>query len=174
MKLDLVHHPEKIDPRAFIAPGVIVIGDVIIEAQASLWFGVIVRGDTESIVIGQKTNVQDGCILHVKQGKPCILGRGVTLGHSAIIHGATVEDDVLIGIRATVLNGARIGRGSVVAAGAVIAPGTVIPPRSMVMGIPGKVVRPTGDAEEAMIRNTAEHYCAYARAYAEHFPKHNR
>jgi len=172
MNLDLDYHSEKIDSSAFIAPGVIVIGDVIIEAEASLWFGVIVRGDTESIVIGKKTNVQDGCILHVKRGKPCILGKGVTLGHNAIVHGAVVEDDVLIGIRATVLNGAHIGRGSVIAAGAVIAPGTIIPPRSMVMGIPGKVVRSTGDAEEVMIRNTAEHYCTYARTYAEKFFRH--
>lgn len=171
MNLDLAHHPEKIASPVFIAPGVTVIGDVTIGAEASLWFGVVVRGDTDAIVIGRQTNIQDGCIIHVDRGMPCTLGARVTLGHGAVIHGAAIEDDVLIGIRATILNGARIGRGSLIAAGALIAPGTIIPPNSVVMGIPGKVVRTAGEAEETRIRGTAERYCAYARAYLEKYPR---
>jgi carbonic anhydrase/acetyltransferase-like protein (isoleucine patch superfamily) len=168
MNIDPKHHLEKIHQTAFIAPGAVVLGDVTIGAEASLWFGVIVRGDTEAIVIGTQANIQDGCILHADQGEPCIVGSRVTLGHGAIVHGAFIEDDVLIGIRATVLNGARIGSGSVVAAGALVGPGTIIPPKSVVMGIPGKAVRTTGEVEDAIIRNTYLHYLEYARAYGEH------
>jgi len=162
---DALPHPEKIHPSAFVAPGAVVVGDVTIGPEASLWFGVVVRGDTEEVIIGPQTNVQDGCILHADAGEPCLLGARVSLGHAAIVHAASVEDDSLIGIRATVLNGARIGRGSLVAAGAVVTPGTVIPPGSLVMGIPGKVIRPVSDADRERIRRTAEHYVAYARAY---------
>jgi carbonic anhydrase/acetyltransferase-like protein (isoleucine patch superfamily) len=169
INLDLAQHPEKNHATAYIAPGAIVIGDVTIGAESSLWFGVVARGDTAAIVIGQQTNIQDGCILHVDRGQPCILGARVSLGHGAIVHGATVEDDVLIGIRATVLNGARIGRGSLIAAGALVAPGTIIPPNSLVMGVPGKVVRSTGESEETRIRGTAERYSAYARMYSQQY-----
>lgn len=170
INLDLAQHPEKIHATVYIAPSAIVLGDVTIGAESSLWFGVVVRGDTAAIVIGQQTNIQDGCILHVDRGQPCILGARVSLGHGAIVHGATVEDDVLIGIRAIVLNGARIGRGSLIAAGALVAPGTIIPPNSLVMGVPGKIVRSTGEAEETRIRGTAERYSAYARMYAQQYP----
>ena len=162
---DPLPHPEKIHPSAFIAPGAVVVGDVTIGADASLWFGVVVRGDVEAVVIGPQTNVQDGCILHADAGEPCVLGQRVSLGHAAIVHAAIVEDDSLVGIRATVLNGARIGRGSLVAAGAVVTPGTVIPPGSLVMGLPGKVIRPVSEADRERIRRTAEHYVAYARVY---------
>jgi carbonic anhydrase/acetyltransferase-like protein (isoleucine patch superfamily) len=167
--IDIARHFEKIHPSAYIAPGAVVLGDVSVGAEASLWFGVVVRGDTAPIIIGQQTNIQDGCILHVDRGQPCILGARVSLGHGAVVHGATIEDDVLIGIRATILNGARIGSGSIVAAGAVVAPGTIIPPNSMVMGVPGKVVRSTGEAEKTRIRGTAERYCTYAGAYREKY-----
>jgi carbonic anhydrase/acetyltransferase-like protein (isoleucine patch superfamily) len=163
--LDLLTHPEKIDPSAFIAPGAVVVGDVTVGAEASLWFGAVARGDLQAIVIGPRTNVQDGCILHVEAGAPCLLGAGVTLGHGAVVHGATVEDDVLIGIRATVRSGARIGRESIIAAGALVPPGMVVPPGSMVMGLPGRVVRALTDADRAMIRDAAAHYCGYARRY---------
>lgn len=169
--IDTHHDPEKIHPTAFVAPDVVVVGNVTVAEEASLWFGVIVRGDTEAIVIGPQTNVQDGCILHADPGEPCTLGARVTLGHGAIVHSAIVDDDVLIGIRATVLDGARIGMGSVIAAGALIPPGMIIPPRSLVMGVPGKVVRATSEAEEEMIRKTAEQYCASAREYAKRYPR---
>jgi carbonic anhydrase/acetyltransferase-like protein (isoleucine patch superfamily) len=165
MEFDCTHHPEKIDPTAFIAPGATVVGNVTIGSKASLWFGTVVRGDVEAITIGQQTNIQDGSVVHADAGEPCVIGARVTIGHGAIVHAAVVEDDVLIGMRAVVLNGARIGRGSIIAAGALIPPGTVVPPQSLVMGIPGKVARPTNADDAVMIRNSAEHYCEYARAY---------
>lgn len=163
----VLHRPELIHPTAFIAPNAIVVGQVTVGAEASVWFGVVIRGDTEAVVVGPETNVQDGCILHADPGEPCRLGARVSLGHGAIVHAATVEDEALIGIRATVLNGARVGRGSLVAAGALIPPGLVIPPDSLVMGAPGKVVRAVNADDRARIQHTADHYVAYARAYAE-------
>src|SRR5579859_5802485 len=142
MDIDPLAHPEQIAASAFIAPGAVVVGNVTIGPEASVWFGVVVRGDSEAVVIGPQCNVQDGSILHADPGQPCVLGARVSLGHGAIVHGARIEDDVLIGMRATVLNGALVGSGSVVAAGSVVTPGTVVPPQSMVMGLPAKVVRP--------------------------------
>ena len=167
MPFDLRFHPELIAPTAFVAPGATILGNVTLGDQASLWFGAVARGDMEAIVIGPETNVQDGCILHADTNLPCRLGARVTLGHAAIVHGALVEDDVLIGIRATVLNGAHIGRGSIIAAGALIPPGMVIPPGSVVMGAPGKVVRTATPADEELIRVSAQHYCDFARRYRE-------
>ena len=166
MPPDVLPRLEKIHPTAFLAPGAVVVGNVIIGPEASLWYGVVIRGDTEMVSIGAQTNVQDGCILHADPGLPCMLGERVSLGHGAIVHGAVVEDESLIGIRATVLNGARIGRGSLVAAGALVPPGLSIPPGSVVMGVPGKVVRAVNDKDRAHLRHTAEHYVALARAYA--------
>ena len=171
MEIDIAHHPKKIHSTVYIAPGVVVLGDVTIEAEASLWFGSIVRGDVGPINIGRQTNIQDGCILHTNLGHSCILGARVSLGHGAVIHGATIEDDVMIGMRATVLNGAHIGSWSIIAAGTVVAPGTIIPPKSVVMGIPGKVIRPAGEVEESRIRSTTERYCLYARIYLEKYPR---
>ncbi len=165
MLLDSRPHPEKVHPTAFVAPNAVVVGQVTVGAEASLWFGVVARGDTEAIVIGPQTNVQDGCILHADEGQPCVLGARVSLGHGAIIHGATVEDDVLIGMRATVLNGAHIGAGSIVGAGAVVPPGAAVPPGSMVMGLPARVTRPATEDDLEQIRRTAQHYVEYARAY---------
>ena len=167
MVIDPLAHPEQIDASAFVAPGAVVVGNVTIGAEASLWFGVVVRGDSEAVVIGAQCNIQDGSILHADPGQPCILGERVSLGHGAIVHGARIEDDVLIGMRATVLNGAVIGRGSVVAAGSVVTPGTVVPPQSMVMGLPAKVVRPVTAQDQALIRATAQHYIEFGRRYRE-------
>lgn len=168
---DVRPHLEKIHPSCFVAPGVVVVGAVSVGAEASLWYGVIVRGDTETVSIGAQTNVQDGCILHADPGQPCVLGARVSLGHGAIVHGAVVEDESLIGIRATVLNGARIGRGSLVAAGALVPPGAAIPPGSVVMGVPGQVVRAVTDEDRAHLQHTADHYVALARAYAAAQPQ---
>lgn len=165
MVLNVQLQASQIDPTAFIAPGAVVVGAVTVGAGASLWFGAVARGDVEAIFIGPGTNVQDGCILHADPGQPCRLGAQVTLGHGAIVHGATVEDEVLIGMRATVLNGAHIGRGSLIAAGALVPPDMVIPPGSLVMGLPAKVVRATSAADQAMIRASAEHYREFAQAY---------
>jgi carbonic anhydrase/acetyltransferase-like protein (isoleucine patch superfamily) len=163
--LNVSFHPELIDPTAFIAPGAVVLGDVTIAAEASVWFGAVIRGDTEAIRIGRQTNVQDGCILHADAGYPCTLGERVTLGHGAIVHGATVEDDCLIGMRAVVMNGARIGKGSIVAVGSLVTEGAVIPPGSVVMGQPGRVKREVSERDRERIRHAAEHYIAAAKAY---------
>jgi len=167
MPIDPLPHPELIHPTAFVAPGAIVVGQVTLGAEASLWFGVVVRGDLETVTIGPQSNVQDGCILHADPGQPCVLGARVSLGHGAIVHAAVVEDDVLIGMRATVLNGAHIGSGSVVAAGALVPPGMVVPPQSLVMGLPGKVVRPATAQDRELILRTAQHYVDYSRAYRQ-------
>jgi carbonic anhydrase/acetyltransferase-like protein (isoleucine patch superfamily) len=163
------HQPELVDRTAFIAPGAVVIGEVTIGAESSVWFGAVVRGDTEAIRIGRQTNVQDGCVLHADAGIPCTLGDRVTLGHGAIVHGASVEDDCLIGMRAVVMNGAKIGRGSIVAVGSVVTEGMEIPPFSVVMGQPAKVRRETTERDRERIRHAAEHYVATGRAYLSSF-----
>ena len=152
---------------ALIAPGAVVLGHVTIGEEASIWFNAVARGDCESILIGSQTNVQDLCLLHADPGFPCTLGQRVTLGHGAIVHGATVEDDCLIGMRAVVMNGARIGAGSIVGVGAVVTEGTIIPPNSLVLGTPGKVVRATEARDLERIRHAAQHYVAAAKAYRE-------
>lgn len=169
MAVDSRPHLEKIHPTAFVAPGATVVGDVTLAEEASVWFGVVIRGDTESIRIGPRTNVQDGCILHADPGQPCTLGVGVSLGHGAIVHGATVEDEALVGIRAVVLNGARIGRGSIVGAGAVVPPGTQIPAGCLVLGTPGRVTRATGPDDWELIRRTAAHYVEFAKEYKREY-----
>ena len=164
---DLRHRPSQIDETAFIAPGAVVLGDVWIGAESSVWYGCVIRGDTATIHIGQRTNVQDGCILHADPGFPCSVGDGVTLGHGAIVHGANIEDDVLIGMRAVVMNGAKIGAGSVVGVGAVVTEGVEIPPGSLVLGLPGKVERPVEEADADRIRHAAEHYVQAAKVYRQ-------
>ncbi len=154
-----------IDPTAFIASTATVIGDATIAKEASVWFSAVVRADAEPIRIGEGSNVQDTAVLHVDPGFPCIIGARVTVGHGAIIHGATVEDDVLIGMGARILNGARIGSLSIVAAGALVPEGMQVPPRSLVMGIPGKVVRPVNDADIEKIKHGAVAYIERAKNY---------
>lgn len=153
----------QIDPTAYIARGAVVVGDVTIGSESSVWFNAVVRGDTESIRIGSQTNVQDLCMLHADPGFPCVLGDRVTLGHAAVVHGAVVEDDCMIGMRAVVMNGAKIGRGSIIAVGAVVTEGTEIPPDSVVMGMPGKVVRQAGERDCERIRHAATHYVEEAK-----------
>ncbi|MFY0409214.1 gamma carbonic anhydrase family protein [Solicola sp. PLA-1-18] len=137
---------------AWIAPGAVVVGDVTLEAGASLWYNAVLRGDKNPIVIGEDSNVQDCCVGHVDDGHPLTLGRRVSVGHGAVLHGCTVEDDCLIGMNATVLNGAVVGEGSMVAAGAVVLQDTVVPPRSLVAGVPGKVRRELTDEEIEAVR----------------------
>ena len=142
----------------FLAPGVVLVGAVSIGRGTSVWYGTVLRADGGSISIGQDVNIQDGCIMHADPDFPAVLGDRVSVGHGAIVHGATVEDDVLIGMRATVLNGARIGAGSLVAAGAVVRPGTVVPPGSMVAGVPAQVRRPVSEEERVVIERTTTQY----------------
>jgi carbonic anhydrase/acetyltransferase-like protein (isoleucine patch superfamily) len=148
----------KIDEEAFVAPTAVVVGAVTLEARASIWYGAVARADEEVIVVGPDSNVQDGCTLHSDPGFPLLIGRGVTLGHRVVLHGARVDDDVLLGMGSIVMNGAHIGTGSIVAAGAVVPPGMTVPPRSVVAGVPAKVVREATDDDLAHIRRNAESY----------------
>jgi len=161
------HHPELIDESVFIAPGAVVLGDVRLGAQSSVWYNAVLRADTDTISIGPRTNVQDGAVIHVDAGMPCLIGVGVTIGHRAVVHGAFVEDDVLIGIGAIVLSGARIGHDCVVGAGSLVTGHSVIPPRSMVLGVPGRVVRSLTDEEVQSIRAAADHYVEYGARYKQ-------
>ena len=143
-----------------------VIGDVELGPQASIWMNAVVRGDVNSIRIGAKSNVQDCAVLHgMRYIYPVIVGEMVTIAHNATVHGCVLEDMVLVGIGATILNNARIGEGSIIAAGAVIPEQTVIPPNSLVAGVPGKVRRTLGDADRAMILKHANNYLDYTAIY---------
>jgi carbonic anhydrase/acetyltransferase-like protein (isoleucine patch superfamily) len=155
--------PDQVDPSVYRAPGAVVVGDVTIAALSSVWFNAVVRGDAESIRIGSRTNIQDLCLVHADPGFPCTIGDGVTLGHAAIVHGATVEDDCLIGMRAVVMNGARIGKGSLVAVGSVVTEGVQIPPGSLVMGTPARIHREVTERDRTRILRAAEHYVQAAR-----------
>jgi len=157
---------ELVDPSAFIAAGAVVVGQVMLAEESSVWFNAVLRGDCEPIRVGRRTNVQDGCVLHADPGFPCTLGEGVTLGHGAIVHGATVGDHVVIGMKAVVQNGAVIGENTIIAVGAVVTEGAEIPPGSLVMGIPAKVKRPLRPEEIDRIRYGAEHYVHHAKIFA--------
>jgi carbonic anhydrase/acetyltransferase-like protein (isoleucine patch superfamily) len=143
-----------------------IIGDVILGEQASVWMNAVVRGDVNSIRIGAKSNVQDCAVLHgMRHLYPVLVGEMVTIGHNATVHGCVLEDFVLVGIGATILNNARIGEGSIIAAGAVIPEQTVIPPNSLVAGVPGKVRRTLGDEDREMILKYAQNYLDYTAIY---------
>jgi carbonic anhydrase/acetyltransferase-like protein (isoleucine patch superfamily) len=148
----------KIDDEAFVAPTAVVVGAVTMGPRASIWYGAVARADAETIEIGADSNVQDGCTLHSDPGFPLVVGRGVTVGHRVVLHGARVDDDVLVGMGSVVMNGAHIGSGSIVAAGAVVTQGTRVPPRSVVAGIPAKVVRPATDDDMLHIQGNAASY----------------
>ena len=167
MQLEIEFRPRQIADDVFLAPDAVVLGDVAIGAGSSVWFKAVIRGDCEQIRIGSRTNVQDLCLLHADPGFPCLVGDGVTIGHAAIVHGATIEDDVMIGMRAVVMNGARIGRGSLVAVGAVVTEGVEIPPGSVVVGMPGKVRGAVADKHLERIRHAAAHYVAAAQQYRD-------
>ncbi|MHA7985668.1 gamma carbonic anhydrase family protein [Rathayibacter sp. CAU 1779] len=152
-------------PFAWVAPGAQLIGAVTLHDRASVWYNAVLRSDNEPIVIGERSNIQDNCSCHVDTGFPLTLGSGVSVGHNAVLHGCTIEDDVLIGMHATVMNGAVIGSGSLVAAGALVTAGTIVPPRSLVAGVPAKVRRELSDEEVAGIRRNAD-------VYLEHLELH--
>ncbi len=155
-----------LDPASWVAPGAVVVGAVTLGPEASVWYSAVVRGDGDRITIGAGSNIQDGCVLHTDPGFHLQLGSGVTVGHRAVLHGCRIENDVLVGMGAIVMNGAVLGAGSMIAAGALVPAGVVIPPRSLVMGAPGKVRRETTEDELALIRINAEHYVALAKVHA--------
>lgn len=154
-----------IAPDAFIAPTAVVAGDVVIASGASVWFGAVVRGDAAPIRIGERTNIQDNCVLHADEGSPCVIGADCSLGHGAIVHGAVLGDRVLVGMHATVLNDAHIGDGCIVAAGALVAEGKQIEGGRLIMGVPGRVLRAVSEEEVARTMRGIEHYRTYAREY---------
>jgi carbonic anhydrase/acetyltransferase-like protein (isoleucine patch superfamily) len=163
--------PPRIDPSAFIAPGAIVLGDVWLGRDVSIWYGTVIRGDTDRITIGEQTNIQDLSMIHADPGVPCVVGRRVSVGHRAILHGCTVESGCLIGMGAIVLNGAHVGEGSVIGAGAVVVEGMQIPARSLVVGVPARVLRAVDDAMRTRIDLTWRHYVDEARRHrAGEFP----
>lgn len=165
MQFDTRFHPELIHETVLVAEGVRILGNVRIDADSSVWFNSVIRGDTERIQIGARTNIQDLSMIHADKDIPCCIGDDVTIGHSAIIHGATVESNVMIGMRAIVLNGAVIGQGSLIAAGSLIPERVVIPPNSVVMGSPGKVVRQCAESDAQRIQSAAKHYVTASRAF---------
>ncbi len=158
----------RVAPSAYIDPSAQVIGDVTLGERSSIWCNATLRGDVNRIVIGNETNVQDNAVLHVDEGDfPLHLGDRVTVGHSAMLHGCTVEDGALIGIGAIVLNGAKIGAGAVVAAGALVSEGVVIPAGSLAMGVPAKVRRQVTDEEKIRFSVNADHYVTLCQSYRE-------
>lgn len=155
-----------VHPSAFVDESAQVIGDVEIGEESSVWMAVVIRGDVHHIRIGCRTNIQDGTIVHVmKDTHPTLIGDDVTIGHAAMVHGCTIEGCCLIGMRATLLNGCRIGTGSIVAAGSLVPEDMVVPPRSLVMGTPAKIKRALGDEAIAEIQMYADRYVQYRLDY---------
>ncbi|MEN5202682.1 gamma carbonic anhydrase family protein [Pseudomonas wadenswilerensis] len=153
-------------PRSWVAPTATLIGKVRLQAGANVWFGAVLRGDNELIDIGENSNVQDGTVMHTDMGSPLTLGKGVTVGHNAMLHGCSIDDYSLIGINAVILNGARIGKYCIIGANALIPEGKEIPDGSLVMGSPGKVVRELTDAQKKLLEASAAHYVHNAERYA--------
>jgi carbonic anhydrase/acetyltransferase-like protein (isoleucine patch superfamily) len=156
-----------VHPTAFIHPAAHVLGDVVLGARVSVWPTAVIRGDTAPIVIGPDSNVQDGTVVHVDHGVPCTIGARVAIGHRAIVHGATVHDDCLIGMGAILLNRVVVGSGSIVGAGAVCTEGMQIPPNSLVLGVPARVVRQTTEAERERIARTVASYLALQQEHRD-------
>ena len=148
----------RVNPTAFIHPLAVILGDVTLGARVSVWPTAVLRGDSDSISIGDDSNVQDGTIIHADHGVPTTIGSRVEIGHRAIVHGSTIEDDCLIGMGAILLNGVHVGTGSIVGAGAVVREGMRIPPNSLVLGVPGRVTRETTPDERERIKSTVEAY----------------
>jgi carbonic anhydrase/acetyltransferase-like protein (isoleucine patch superfamily) len=155
----------KIHPSAYIAPSAELIGSVIVEQDASIWFQVVIRGDNDPITIGKGSNVQDASVLHTDAGIPLTLGEGVTIGHKVMLHGCVVGDHSLVGMNAVILNRAQIGKYCLIGANALVTEGKVIPDGSVVMGSPGKIVRSINDGERMILEGSALHYVENARRY---------
>jgi len=156
---------------AWVADSAQVIGDVELGDNASVWFGAVVRGDTETIRIGANTNIQDLSVLHADVGKPLTIGANVTVGHQVMLHGCTIADNSLIGIQAVVLNGAKIGRNCIVGAGSVVTEGKEFPDNSLIIGSPAKVVRTLDDAAARKLAESAAHYVENARRFGRGLKK---
>ncbi|WP_439861195.1 gamma carbonic anhydrase family protein [Pseudomonas sp. MBLB4136] len=153
-------------PDSWVAPNATLVGKIRLEAQASVWFSAVLRGDNELIHIGEQSNVQDGTVMHTDMGFPLSIGKGVTIGHKAMLHGCSVGDYSLIGINAVVLNGAKIGKYCIIGANTLIGEGKEIPDGSLVVGSPGKVIRTLSEEQKKMLEASAAHYVHNAQRYA--------
>ena len=152
----------------FVAGNATVIGDVTVGKQVGIWFGAVIRADRDRIVIGDRSNIQDNCVVHTSKGFPVTIGNDVSVGHGAILHGCTIGNRVLVGMGAIIINGARIGDGSIIGAGAVITEGKDIPPNSVVVGVPGKIVKLADQVQQQHILNNAISYVELAKEYVHH------
>ena len=168
----LRHHGvvPRVHPSAFVAPGAHVIGEVDLGVASSVWFNVVLRGDINRIAVGDRTNIQDGSVVHVTHALPALIGSDVTVGHLAMIHGCQIEDACLIGMNAILLDGARVGPGALVAAGSVVREGFVVPPGMLAAGVPARLVRELSAAEREEILRSAAQYVEYARSFQEPAP----
>ncbi len=155
----------RLDPGAWIADSAQVMGNVSLAADTSVWFGTVIRGDTESITIGRGSNIQDGSVMHADIGMPIVVGENVTVGHKVMLHGCTIGDETLIGIGAIVLNGAKIGKNCLVGAGALVTEGKEFPDGSMIIGSPAKAVRALTPEQIQSVRQSARHYVENARRF---------
>src|SRR3712207_1693658 len=152
---------------AWVAPGAYVVGSVYLGEESSVWYGAVLRGDTEPIRIGARTNIQDGCVLHADPGYPAIVGEDCVVGHNAIVHGCEIENGCLVGMGATILNGARIGEGSIVAAGALVPENKEFPPHSLIVGVPAKRVKDVTDEQTRDIARGVRTYVERAAAHRD-------
>ncbi|MBL4599364.1 MAG: gamma carbonic anhydrase family protein [Rhizobiaceae bacterium] len=159
--------PSLPDEFFWVAPNASVIGQVILGEDASIWFGTVIRGDNEPITVGAGSNIQENCTLHTDPGFPISIAEGVTIGHNAMVHGCTIGENSLIGMSATILNGAIIGKNCLIGAGALIPSGKVIPDNSMVVGMPGKVIRELTEQEIQGLQLSAKHYVANAKRFSK-------
>lgn len=165
MRIPYEDSEPQVDATAWIAPTAVLVGQVTVGPRASVFYGTVMRGDRDSISLGEGSNLQDNVVVHCDAGIATVIGSGVSVGHGAVLHGCTIEDDVLVGMSATVLNRAVIGAGSLVAAGAVVLEGTVVPPGSLVAGVPAKVRRELTPEEGDRIRRNAEIYLELAAGH---------
>lgn len=162
----------KIAEDAFVAPNATIIGNVTIGAGASIWFGAVLRADMATITIGERTNIQDNCVLHVDTGQPCTVEADSSVGHGAVVHGAHVGAGCLVGMRATLLNGSEVGPGSVVAANSLVPENTRYEPGQLLLGTPARALRPINDEERARIQRGVDHYQRFAGEYAAMLRRH--
>ena len=162
---DTLFRPQQIHPSVFVGQGVVIIGDVSVGEESSIWFNSTLRADTTPVTIGAGTNIQEGCILHADPGFPAIIGDGVTLGHGAVVHGAKVGNNSLIGIRAVVLNGVVVGENCIVGANSLLTQGKEFPTGSLILGSPAKIIRPLTPEEIGGNRLTAQTYVERSRAF---------
>lgn len=166
---EILKTPVEKGNNVFVAPGATAIGRVKLGHESSVWFGAVLRGDTDRIEIGDRTNVQDNAVLHADPGDPCLIGEDCVIGHSAIVHGAKLAHHVLVGMHATILNNAEIGEYSIIGANALVPAGMKIPPYSLVLGVPAKVVKNLGPEVEKRIQDNVDEYVSRAAEYLKTF-----